>query len=251
MIRESSGWKELVGLKILAVDSTARSASAAIVEDGRIIAECFSDAGLTHSVTLMTMVDSVFKAAQTDVSQVDYFAVSQGPGSFTGVRIGVAAVKGMADALKKPCIGLSTLEILAWNFKGIQCTAAAVMDARCNQVYTALFRCGEKIERISEDEAVSVPCLLEKLNGMEGKIYLVGDGTDVVYKQAGDLGLLLPPPLLSLQRAGSVGLAAFEKLSKGEVQPVSANDLVPSYLRIPQAERELKKKKQLLNEAEK
>ncbi|MCQ2463641.1 MAG: tRNA (adenosine(37)-N6)-threonylcarbamoyltransferase complex dimerization subunit type 1 TsaB, partial [Clostridia bacterium] len=237
--------------KILAVDSTARSASAALIEDGRIISECFSDAGLTHSVTLMPMVNSVMSAAQTDISQVDYFAVSQGPGSFTGVRIGVAAVKGMADALKKPCVGLSTLEILAWNFIGIDCTAACVMDARCNQVYTALFRCNEKPERISEDEAITVPELLNRLNGTEGKIYLTGDGAQVVYRQNTNENILLPPPLLSLQRAGSVGLAAYEKITNGEIQPLSANDLVPSYLRIPQAERELKKKKQLSQEAEK
>lgn len=228
-------------MRILAVESSARAASAALTENGRIMSECYSDAGLTHSRTLLPMVDAVMRAADTDIKSVDCFAVTHGPGSFTGVRIGVAAVKGMADALNKPCIGLSTLEVTAYNLRGFECTAACAMDARCSQIYTALFSCGEKIERISEDEALPISGLIRRLEEIKGTIYLVGDGARLVKEQTELPNVLLAAPHVLLQRAGCAGLCAQERLLTQ--QPVSAGELVPVYLRMPQAQRELKMKR--------
>ncbi len=228
-------------MRILSVDSSAKSASAALTDNGRIIAECYSDAGLTHSKTLIPMIDGVFKNADTDLSTVDVFAVTHGPGSFTGVRIGVAAIKGLADALGKKCIGISTLEAIAWSLQGFNCIAVCAMDARCNQVYTASFAInGNCIERLSEDEAISIDELLERLKNIEGDIYFVGDGAKLCFDKCTLKNAHLAPAHIVLQHAGCVGLCAEKKL---EIQaPVDAGQLTPVYLRVPQAERELKKR---------
>ena len=138
------------GLKILALESSAVSAGAAVSVDGKIVAENFVNAGLTHSQTLLPMVDACLKTANSTVSDIDAVAIANGPGSFTGIRIGVAAVKGLCFGGKK-CIGVSTLEAMAYNLFGADCIALCVMDARCSQVYTAMFDCGEKITRLCED----------------------------------------------------------------------------------------------------
>ena len=215
-------------MKILAVDSSARAASAAVAQDGRLISECFVNAGLTHSRTLMPMVDNALSQADMSIDDIDAFCVNAGPGSFTGIRIGVAAVKGLALSNGKPCAGISTLEAIAYNFTDENCIVCASMDARCNQVYTALFRCeASKVTRICDD------------NGE--KIYLAGDGAELCFAA---LGGKLPNAVLAgenrrYQRAFGTALAAF---SNTELFNDSAL-LVPVYLRPPQAERELKLKK--------
>ena len=137
-------------MKILGVDSTATAASAAVYCDGKILSLNYSNTGLTHSQTLMPMIDNVLKTAGVNIRDIDYFAVSNGPGSFTGVRIGVSAVKGMAQPIMKKCVPVSTLEVIAKPLENTSVYAIAVMDARCNQVYTATFDCNNGMMRAIE-----------------------------------------------------------------------------------------------------
>jgi len=125
-------------MKILSVESSAASCSVALSDNGVLIGEEFTNVKLTHSETLMPMVKNILDNTKTDIGTVNVFAVSNGPGSFTGVRIGVAAIKGMADGVGKPCCGISTLETIAYPFFDRNCVVCSLMDARCSQVYTAL-----------------------------------------------------------------------------------------------------------------
>ena len=229
-------------MKILAVDSSAKSASVAVCENGRLISECFVNASLTHSRTLMPMVDNALTQADMNIKDVDAFCVNVGPGSFTGIRIGVAAVKGLALAEEKPCAGVSTLESMAYNFADDCCIVCAAMDARCNQVYTALFRCdGEKVERICEDKAISIDELCEELSAYDEKIYLAGDGAEICIKSFGDklANVHLSGENRRYQRAFGAALAA----ENNKEAFTDSALLAPVYLRLPQAERELKLKK--------
>lgn len=229
-------------MKILAVDTSAKAASAAVTENGKIISECFTNTGLTHSQTLMPMVKTVLDGAMLGVGDIDVFAVNNGPGSFTGVRIGVAAVKGMAQPMARPCCEVSTLESLAYNLIGTDCIAVSCMDARCAQVYTAAFSCGETVERLSDDEAVAIKDMEEKLLSFEKPIVFVGDGAELCYNYYKDrLSCSLASEILRYQRASSTAQVAYLKSERGET--VMAEKLMPMYLRLPQAERELKKKK--------
>lgn len=233
-------------MRILAFDSTATSASVAICDDGRVLTEFFINAGLTHSRTLVPMLDAALKNTDTDLKSIDAIAISNGPGSFTGVRIGVAVAKGIAFAENLPCIEVSTLESMAYNLMVTECLVCAVMDARCGQVYNALFqiRYGG-LERCTEDRAISIAELKEELLNKYGdaRIILVGDGAYICFKEMfdSDLCVELAPDVLRFQRASFVAEAAFNKLSKGE-KTKSAGELLPAYLRLSQAERELKKK---------
>ena len=221
-------------MRILAVDTSSQSASCALVEDGCLLGECFANVRLTHSQTLMPMIEGLFAQTQTSIESVGLFAVTEGPGSFTGLRIGLSAVKGMAHALGRACIGISTLEALAWNLCGIPST---VLDARCNQVYTALFRWTDSgLERLFPDEAVALDTLAERLENLETPVFLVGDGAQMCYnKLNGRLqSLRLPTPALLFARASSAALAAAARAA--EDAPPDA--LAPVYLRLPQAERE-------------
>ena len=229
-------------MKILAVDSSAKSASVAVCEDGRLISECFVNASLTHSRTLMPMVDNALTQADMNIKDIDAFCVNVGPGSFTGIRIGVAAVKGLALAENKPCAGISTLESIAYNFIDDDCVVCASMDARCNQVYTALFHCNAgKVERICEDKAISIDELCEELSFYDEKIYLAGDGAALCIKSFGEKleNVHLSGENRRYQRAFGAALATE---NNKEVFKDSAM-LVPVYLRLPQAERELKIRK--------
>lgn len=229
-------------MKILAVDSSAKSASVAVCEDGRLISECFVNASLTHSRTLMPMVDNALTQADMNIKDIDAFCVNVGPGSFTGIRIGVAAVKGLALAENKPCAGVSTLESMAYNFADDNCIVCAAMDARCNQVYTALFRCVEgKVERICEDKAISIDELCEELKEYNEKIYLAGDGAEICMKSFGDKleNIHLSGENRRYQRAFGAALAA----ENNKEAFTDSALLAPVYLRLPQAERELKIRK--------
>lgn len=229
-------------MKILAVDTTATAASVAVLRDGKLLSESFTNTGLTHSQTLMPMIDNTVRGANIDIKDIDFFAVNNGPGSFTGVRIGVAAVKGMAQMLGKPCVEISTLESLAYNLIDNNCIAVCVMDARCQQVYTASFDCdGNTVTRLCDDEAIAISDLEERLTNYKKTVIFVGDGAMLCYNYYKDR---LPCSVISEgrrhQKALSVALAATLKIEKGET--VSANELMPSYLRLPQAQRELKKR---------
>ena len=171
-------------MKILALDSSAVSASAAVLDDDKVLGEFFINTKQTHSQTLMPMVQQVLTQTKTSLEEMDLFAVSAGPGSFTGVRIGVACVKGMAFAQNKPCIGVSTLEAMAYPLSMLNGIICAVMDARCQQVYHALFRVnGIEVERICDDCAVAISDLAESLKQYSNEtIYLVGDGAKLCYE---------------------------------------------------------------------
>lgn len=226
-------------MKIMAIDSSATSAGCAIVEDGRLIAESFVRVGLTHSETLLPMAANTLANAKLTTEDIDCFAVSSGPGSFTGIRIGVAAVKGMAFTNETPCIGVSTLEAIAWSCcigEGVIC---AVMDARRQQVYNALFTVSGGIPtRLCDDRAISVDDLSAELAGRDETIYLAGDGAAMCYELMRNTlpGVRLVPEGVRYQRGAGVAMAAMRILEQdGAVPP---DRLVPTYLRPSQAERE-------------
>jgi tRNA threonylcarbamoyladenosine biosynthesis protein TsaB len=225
-----------MNMLICSVDSSATPASVCLLEDDKIIAEYYLNTGFTHSQTLMAMLESVLKISGKSADDIDLYAVNSGPGSFTGVRIGVSAVKGMAYAQNKLCVEISTLASMAYNFLGNHAIICACMDARRRQVYHGLFRVdGDKIERLCEDQAIAVEELLGSLPKDE-EIILVGDGAELVYQSAEDPAIKLAPPNLRYQRASSVALAAVETYNRGKV--VSPAALMPRYLRLSQAERE-------------
>ncbi|MBE6768033.1 MAG: tRNA (adenosine(37)-N6)-threonylcarbamoyltransferase complex dimerization subunit type 1 TsaB [Ruminococcaceae bacterium] len=231
-------------MRILAVETSAGPASCAVVEDGKVIASSYNNTAQTHSQTLMPMVEEMLKQAGLTVSDMDRLAVSAGPGSFTGVRIGVAAVKGMAFAENKPCVGVSTLAAIARNARGIgfEGVVCAAMDARCRQVYTACFLAQNgEISRLSADEAISTDELKACLVSYDKPILLFGDGALLCYREfCGEIDrLLLAPEHLRYQTA--VGVAHEAR----ECEAVTAEMLQPLYLRLPQAERELKARQQL------
>ena len=235
-------------MKILALDTSSQAASCALLEDERPVGTFYIDAKLTHSQTILPMVENVLAACQQKLDDVDLFAVSNGPGSCTGLRIGTAAVKGMAHALGKSCIGISTLEGLAYNMFGHSGIVCAVMDARCNQVYTALFDLDDNMRRITEDMAIPLTELQEILKKQEKTVVLVGDGAVLCYNSImGQDGcqVKLAPAHLRLQNAYSVGLAA---LNHHLQEAAPAGELQPSYLRLPQAQRELLKKQEISKE---
>ncbi len=222
-------------MRILAVDTSAVCAAVAVTDDEKILSESQTNTGLTHSRTLMPMIDSTLKNAGIPLSSIDLFACSVGPGSFTGIRIGVAAIKGLCSGTKKKCLPVSTLEALAYNLLGRSCTAVCVMDARCNQVYTASFRIdGDTVTRLTEDEAIKIDELGERLPQYENVIF-VGDGAKICHKA---LGYAIAPPSELYQKGSSVALCALRNY--GEDGVVKGSELQPVYLRLPQAERELK-----------
>lgn len=231
---------------ILGIESSAVSASAAVVKDGKLLSEAFLNVGLTHSVTLLPLIKQASEGAGLTPEEIDAVAVSNGPGSFTGVRIGVATAKGIAQPTGKKCVPVSTLEAIAYPLSDSDCIAVSVMDARCNQVYCALFRCANgKMTRLTEDDAISLDALCDILKSYNEKIILIGDGADISYNYLHDNlpHIAVASPLIKYQRASSVAFLAAERL-ENNANIRTPDELVPSYLRLSQAERELKKKKE-------
>ena len=229
-------------MKILSLDSSSVTASVAVTQDGEVLSEKFINNGLTHSQTLMPMVEATLNDSGVSVKDIDLFAITNGPGSFTGVRIGIASVKGMADALKKKCVAISTLEAIAEPLKNDDVIACAVMDARCNQVYTALFNLGN---RLCEDKAVLIDELSEELKQYDKKVIFIGDGSVLCYEKLHEIiqNCEVADEKIRYVHGSSVGFVAEDKIKNGE-EPIDSVNLVPFYLRLPQAERELKLKKQ-------
>lgn len=222
-------------MKILALETSAKSVSAAVVENGTPLAYTYQCTGLTHSRTLMPMVDAMLKHAELTLEEMDAIAVAAGPGSFTGLRIGIAAVKGLAWASERPCIGVSTLEAMAQNAAHMDALILCAMDARRQQVYNALFEAKHgTLTRLTPDRAISIAELAEELKGEMRRIIVLGDGGRLCHDGLDALGVKteLAPAQLLYQNAVGVGLAA------EHTDPVSAQELLPVYLRIPQAERE-------------
>ena len=229
-------------MKILGIDSSAKSASAAITQDGKILSSFYINTGLTHSQTLMPMIDNVLKCAGISLSDIDLIAVNKGPGSFTGIRIGVAAAKGLADTSQIKCCGVSTLKSMAYNLLPFNCIACCVMDARCSQVYTAIFRiCDGNVERLIDDVAMSLNDLCECLKGYDCKKILVGDGADLCYNAFKEHLDNIEIASEAYKNQNAVGVC-FSAAYSDNYEMINGNELVPEYLRLPQAERELNNK---------
>ena len=223
----------------LAFETSAKAASVALTENGKLLGESYQNTGLTHSQTLMVMAEDLLKQCGKTMADVTAVAVEEGPGSFSGVRIGVAAAKGLAWGGQLPCYGVSTLEAMAVSLGVYEGTVCACMDARRSQVYNALFRVeGGKLTRISEARAIALAELKTELEHIDGPIFLVGDGAVLTYKTlSGEIpNLVLPPEHRLHQRAVGVALLAEQKQAAGETG--DGNALSPNYLRLSQAERE-------------
>ncbi|MBP3623175.1 MAG: tRNA (adenosine(37)-N6)-threonylcarbamoyltransferase complex dimerization subunit type 1 TsaB [Oscillospiraceae bacterium] len=230
---------------ILAFESSARAASVALVEDGRLISQYSQCSGLTHSRTLLPMAEDMLKNAELSLDKVDLFAVAHGPGSFTGIRIGVSTVKGLAWAADKPCVGVSTLEAMAWHGLAAGGLVCPVMDARRSQVYNALFQVENgKPVRLCEDRPIALSQLAEELRTLNAPAFLIGDGAELAEKYLREQAIpcTVAPENLRWQSAWGVAMAAMDKT------PGNADALLPVYLRLSQAERE--RQERLAREAE-
>ncbi len=217
---------------ILGIDSSAITAGCALYDGGKIVAEQFLNTRHTHSETLLPMVKTMFESAKLTLGEVDRIAVTTGPGSFTGLRIGISCVKGMCFGAEKPCVPVSTLEAISYNFVQFDGIVCACMDARCKQVYNALFKSENGIiTRLCEDRAISAAALSEELSALDGGIILAGDGAELMDGFT-EGKYELAPVALRFQRGSGVCLAAEGK------PDIAAAALMPSYLRLPQAERE-------------
>lgn len=236
---------------LLAVESSAGPASCAVLrrENGteRIVCSASVNNRLTHSQTLMPMIHDMLKNTGLSFDSITHLAVAVGPGSFTGVRIGVAAIKGLSFPNDLPCVAVSTLAGMARRFEAIPYTGLILtaMDARCQQIYTALFSSNNgKIERLTPDEALPLEEVKNRLTSEATPILVVGDGAAVTYAALHDTlpNLMLAPESLRYQNAVGVALEALLAVDRGEC--ISGDALLPAYLRLPQAERELRAKQE-------
>ena len=227
-------------MKILAFDSTAKVASVAVCEDKKVLAQYTVDNGLTQSELLLPMAEERLRELKLGFSDIELYAASVGPGSFTGVRIGAALIKGLAFGKGTPCAEVSTLDALAYNLDGMHGIIVPTMDARRGQVYTAIFKSSpDGIERLTEDDAISITSLAQILKTYEGeRIHLCGDGYAVAKKGLAECGITTEstPSLLINENATSVAQVAYKNYKNG----IYTNDTAvkPTYLRMPQAERE-------------
>ena len=220
---------------ILAFESSAKPASAALVKDGQLLSQYMQCSALTHSRTLLPMAEDMLKNAELKLSDVDLIAVAHGPGSFTGIRIGVSTVKGLAWASEKPCIGVSTLEAMAWHGLAAGGYICPVMDARRSQVYNALFKIenGRPV-RMTEDRPIALEELAKEVTALGAPVFLIGDGAALCFEYftAHGVPCVMAPDNLRWQDAWGVAMAAADKT------PGNADELLPVYLRLSQAERE-------------
>ena len=227
-------------MKILALETSAAACSAALCQDGTLLAQSWQNSGLTHSRTLLPLVDSMLKNCGASLKEVEVIAVAAGPGSFTGLRIGVATAKGLAWPEDKPCAPCSTLESMAWPLAHLEGRViVCAMDARRSQVYNALFlAAGEGLQRLTPDRAIGLDQLGEELKKVEKEKIVVGDGARLCYNTLTEQGITLKmaPEHLRMQSAWGVARAALELVRSGGL--VSGEELAPVYCRLSQAERE-------------
>lgn len=223
-------------MRILALDSTAKVAAAALLDDDRLLCKVAVSDAMTHSATLLPEIERLLKDAGLTFADIDLFAASAGPGSFTGVRIGAATLKGIAFGRNKPCCAVSALEALAYNLRRTDGIVCALMDARRGQFYTATFAVADgKVTRLSPDEAKSGEEIAASLAAYP-HVTLVGDGAAVALPFFDGLPVELCPEENRLADGESVGLVAYAMYRTGRT--VSDADFAPVYLRLPQAERE-------------
>ena len=224
---------------LLSFETSAKAAGAALFDEDKLIGESYQNTGLTHSQTLMVMAEDLLTQCGKSAADVEAVAVAAGPGSFTGVRIGVAAAKGFAWGKELPCYGVSTLEAMALGLGVYDGYVCPVMDARRAQVYNALFYVNQgAVNRVTQDRAIALAELAEELANLQKPVYLVGDGSNLCYQTLHETvpNLILPPEHRMHQRATGVGLAALKRIAAGEAG--NGGELVPNYLRLSQAERE-------------
>ena len=227
-------------MKILAIEASSLVASVAILTDDIITAEYSMNHKITHSQTLMPMIDEIVKRTDTVIEEIDAIAVSAGPGSFTGLRIGSATAKGLGQALNIPLIHVPTLDAMAYNAFGYDGIICPIMDARRSQVYTGIYSFeGISLKIHLENTAVSIEDLIEKLNYMNRKVLFIGDGipvfTDFIREHAG-FEYCFAPANMNRQRAASVAALGAVYYENGQVE--QPEEHLPEYLRVSQAERE-------------
>ncbi len=226
-------------MRILAFETSAKAASVALLTDGALTAESFQNSGLTHSRTVMKLAQDLLETCELSPADLDFVAWANGPGSFTGIRIGAAAAKGLCWGLELPALPVSTLEAMAWNAVDLEGVICCCMDARRSQVYNALFRARDgALTRLREDRAISLDELAADLVTLDGPIHLVGDGALLSWENLRDRvsGLHLISEHLRQQRAAGVGLAGWRAVLLGKAENAALS--VPNYLRLSQAERE-------------
>ena len=229
---------------ILAFETSAKAGSVALLDDDRLLAESYQNTGLTHSQTILPMAQALIESCGYTPQDIQAVAVAAGPGSFTGVRIGVAAAKGFAWGGTLPCYGVSTLEAMALQLGAWNGYVLPVMDARRNQVYNAVFHARDgKLQRRCPDRAISLEELGQEIKNLQEAVFLVGDGSVLCYNTLREEvpALVLPAEHRLHQRAAGVGLAAYARIAAGE--PGDGAALQPNYLRLSQAERERLEKK--------
>ncbi len=235
-------------MKILAIEASSLVASVAIVEDDLLKAEYTLNHKVTHSQTLLPMIDEICKMSETDPQTFDAIAVAAGPGSFTGLRIGVATAKGIAMGLDLPTIHVPTLDAMAYNLFGAQGLICPIMDARRQQTYTGVYRFEQgELKTVMDGDAMAVTDLIEKLNALQEKVTFVGDGIPA-FREIIEEQLLVEhayaPAGMNRQRASSVAVLGAKLFAEGKT--VSADELLPDYLRVSQAEREREEKEKAM-----
>jgi len=229
-------------MKILAVDTSANVATAAVVSDGKLICESILNHKKTHSEKIMPMIDELLHDSETKISEIDLFAVANGPGSFTGLRIGVAAMKALAHSTNKPIIGVSTLEALAYSVPWCEHIIIPIMDARRNSVFTASYIWDEEFHALSEIESMTIEECVKDCGELLDVLF-IGDGVEVyrdyITEQLGERAYF-PPSALCDAKASTVAMLALEKFNRGETDTYLT--LKPFYLKKSQAEREYEEK---------
>ena len=227
-------------MKILAIDSSGMVASAAVVEDDKVLAEFNINNKKNHSTTLLPMIDALKNFLQLDLETLDAIAVSRGPGSFTGLRIGSATAKGIALSLEKPIVEISTIEAMAYQLFGVKSFICPLMDARRNQVYTGVYRFNEAVlETVMEDSALDIEEAAEFLNAKGEPVIFLGDGVPVykdVLKEKLDIPYEFALAFQNRQRAAALGVLAVRYAKEGKM--IDSKMHRPQYLRLSQAERE-------------
>ena len=237
-------------MRILGIESSSLVASVAIVEDGVTMAEYSANFKKTHSQTLLPMIDSMVSLLGVELSTIDAIAISGGPGSFTGLRIGSATAKGLGLALNKPLIHIPTLDGTAYNMFGASGLICPIMDARRNQVYTGIYRFEKDFQVVMEQDAMDMGELIDKLNAMGERVIFLGDGVPVHEKLIAERMTVpyeLAPAHVNRQRAAAIATLGAQYFAEGKIQDPAEHG--PDYLRKSQAEREREEKEAKLAEA--